>query len=285
MQVERSILTRAVSEALQEDIGQGDVTTCSVIPEGSIARAKVVAREDMVLCGMSFMEEAFMQVDGQILWKPTAKDGMRLTGGATIAQVEGAAAGILTAERTALNYLQRLSGVATLTRQFVDAMGQHSCKLLDTRKTTPGWRLFEKYAVACGGGTNHRMGLHDMVMIKDNHLATLGPSAAQTIPVAIQQARAAYPHLRIEVEADTLEQAQYAMDAGADIILLDNMSPTQLADAVKINQGRCVLEASGGITLANVQAVAASGVDCISIGAVTHSVKAVDIALDFESLR
>ena len=200
MQVERSILTRAVSEALQEDIGEGDVTTCSVIPEGSMARAKVVAREDMVLCGMSFMEEAFMQVDGQIKWKPTAKDGMRLTGGATIAHVEGAAAGILTAERTALNYLQRLSGVATLTRQFVDAMGQHSCKLLDTRKTTPGWRLFEKYAVACGGGTNHRMGLHDMVMIKDNHLATLGPSAAQTIPLAIQQARAAYPHLRIEVE-------------------------------------------------------------------------------------
>ena len=160
MQVERSILTRAVSEALQEDIGEGDVTTCSVIPKGSMARAKVVAREDMVLCGMRFMEEAFMQVDGQIQWKPTAKDGMRLTGGATIAQVEGAAAGILTAERTALNYLQRLSGVATLTRQFVDAIGRHSCKLLDTRKTTPGWRLFEKYAVACGGGTNHRMGLH-----------------------------------------------------------------------------------------------------------------------------
>ena len=285
MQIERSILTRAVSEALQEDIGEGDVTTCSVIPEESMARAKVVAREDMVLCGISFMEEAFMQVDGQIQWKPAAKDGMRLTGGATIAQVEGAAAGILTAERTALNYLQRLSGVATLTRQFVDAMGKHSCTLLDTRKTTPGWRLFEKYAVACGGGTNHRMGLHDMVMIKDNHLATLGPSAAQTIPLAIQQARAAYPRLRIEVEADTLEQARYAMEAGADIILLDNMSPTQLADAVKINQGRCVLEASGGITLANVQAVADSGVDCISIGALTHSVKAVDIALDFESLR
>ncbi len=285
MQIERSILTRAVSEALQEDIGEGDVTTRSIIPEESIARAKVVAREDMVLCGMSFMEEAFMQVDGQIQWKPAAKDGMRLTGGATIAQVEGAAAGILTAERTALNYLQRLSGVATLTRQFVDAMGKHSCTLLDTRKTTPGWRLFEKYAVACGGGTNHRMDLHDMVMIKDNHLATLGPSAAQTIPLAIQQARAAYPRLRIEVEADTLEQARYAMEAGADSILLDNMSPTQLADAVKINEGRCVLEASGGITLANVQAVAASGVDCISIGALTHSVKAVDIALDFESLR
>jgi nicotinate-nucleotide pyrophosphorylase (carboxylating) len=180
-----------------------------------------------------------------------------------------------------LNFLQRLSGIATLTAQFVKAVEGTPARILDTRKTTPGWRRFEKYAVACGGGRNHRIGLYDMVLIKDNHLAALKHESPNAIEAAVQRARARYPTLKIEVEADTLEQVEQAVSAGADLILLDNMNPVQLRLAVQRCKSRCQTEASGGITLASVRAVAEAGVDFISVGALTHSARAVDIGLDF----
>ncbi|HWF18377.1 MAG TPA: carboxylating nicotinate-nucleotide diphosphorylase, partial [Verrucomicrobiae bacterium] len=188
----------------------------------------------------------------------------------------------LSAERVALNFVQRLSGVATLTAQFVAAIEGTGAKILDTRKTTPGWRRFEKYAVTCGGGHNHRIGLYDMVLIKDNHLAALRDEKPNAIAVAVQRARAQFPKLKIEVEADTLEQVRQAVSAGADFILLDNMTLAQLREAVKIVQGRAKTEASGGVNLTTVRAIAETGVDFISAGALTHSARAVDIALDFE---
>ena len=189
---------------------------------------------------------------------------------------------ILTAERVALNFLQRLSGVATITRLFVDAVAGTNARILDTRKTTPGWRRFEKYAVACGGGQNHRFGLFDMVLIKDNHLAALREEKPNAIAAAIARSRQAYPNLKVEVEADQLDQVQQAVEAGADIILLDNMSLEDLRGAVKLVQGRSKLEASGGVNLNTVRSIAETGVDFISVGALTHSARAVDIGLDFK---
>jgi nicotinate-nucleotide pyrophosphorylase (carboxylating) len=190
---------------------------------------------------------------------------------------------ILSAERVALNFVQRLSGVATLTAQFVDAIKDTPAQILDTRKTTPGWRRFEKYAVTCGGGRNHRLGLFDMVLIKDNHLAALRDAQPNAIAAAVRRAREKFPQLKIEVEADTLEQAEQAAAAGADIILLDNMNPVQLRLAVQKVKGRAKTEASGGVNLAGVQTIAKTGVDFISIGALTHSARAADMGLDFES--
>jgi nicotinate-nucleotide pyrophosphorylase (carboxylating) len=272
----------AVQKALEEDVGTGDATTLAVIPDGAMAIAEMRAREELVLCGMDFVRITFEQVDEHLSIRLLRKDGDVLEAGDCLAQIEGSAAAILTAERTALNFIQRLSGVATLTRRYLDRIVGTKVKLLDTRKTTPGWRHFEKYGVACGGATNHRVGLYDMIMIKDNHLATLGSDPTKSIPEAIRRAKTMYPKLKVEVEADTLEQAFIAMDAGADIILLDNMSPDKLKQAVEANKGRCQLEASGGIHLETIQKVAESGVDFISVGAVTHSAPAVDIALDFQ---
>jgi nicotinate-nucleotide pyrophosphorylase (carboxylating) len=196
-------------------------------------------------------------------------------------QVSGPAQAILTAERVALNFVQRLSGVATLTAQFVHAIKGTSAQILDTRKTTPGWRRLEKYAVACGGGTNHRFGLFDMVLIKDNHLAALRDAQPNAVAVAVQQARARYPQLKIEVEADTLDQVEQALEAGADFVLLDNMTLIQLRLAVQKCKGRAKTEASGGVNLASVRSIAETGVDFVSVGALTHSARAVDIGLDF----
>jgi nicotinate-nucleotide pyrophosphorylase (carboxylating) len=196
--------------------------------------------------------------------------------------VSGSARGILTAERVALNFVQRLSGIATLTAQFVEAVKGMETRILDTRKTTPGWRRLEKYAVACGGGTNHRFGLFDMVLIKDNHLAALKLASPNPIAAAVRQARLLYPQLEVEVEADTLDQVEQAVEAGADIVLLDNMTLVQLRLAVQKCRGRLKTEASGGVTLATVRSIAETGVDFISVGALTHSARAVDIGLDFE---
>ncbi|MEI8292081.1 MAG: carboxylating nicotinate-nucleotide diphosphorylase, partial [Verrucomicrobiota bacterium] len=190
---------------------------------------------------------------------------------------------ILSAERVALNFVQRLSGVATATEQLVDAVKGTSAKILDTRKTTPGWRRFEKYAVVCGGGKNHRIGLFDMILIKDNHLVALQNAKPNAIAAAVARARKKFPELKVEVEADTLEQVAQAVEAGADIILLDNMSPAQLRRAVKIVKGRAMTEASGGVNLQTIRGVAKTGVDFISVGAITHSARAVDIGLDFEN--
>jgi nicotinate-nucleotide pyrophosphorylase (carboxylating) len=285
MELEASKIHQAVKAALAEDVGGGDATTISVIPSDARAKASVVAREAMILCGMAFMREAFLQVDPTIQFLYQSRESQSLEPGDIVATLEGPAQGILTAERTALNYLQRLSGIATLTRKHVDAIGDLPCRVLDTRKTTPGWRLFEKYAVACGGGKNHRMGLHDMVMIKDNHLAALGVVESEAIALAVQKARQAFPGLKIEVEADRLEQARWAMEAGADYILLDNMQPESLVQAVELNRGRCLLEASGGIGLDTIHAIATTGVDFVSIGALTHSARSVDIALDFATIQ
>jgi nicotinate-nucleotide pyrophosphorylase (carboxylating) len=198
-------------------------------------------------------------------------------------EISGPTRAILSAERVALNFVQRLCGVATLTAQFVDAVKGTRAQVLDTRKTTPGWRRFEKYAVACGGGGNHRLGLYDRVLIKDNHLAALRDAKPNPIAAGVRRARKQYPRLQVEVEADTLKQVEQAAAAGADIILLDNMSPAQLRQAVKLVAGRAQTEASGGVNLKTVRAIAQSGVDFISVGALTHSARAVDIGLDFET--
>jgi nicotinate-nucleotide pyrophosphorylase (carboxylating) len=220
--------------------------------------------------------------DGKIKIEIIAQDGQYVAAGKTLLKISGPARAILSAERVALNFVQRLSGIATLTAQFVEAVRGTSAQILDTRKTTPGWRRFEKYAVACGGGKNHRIGLFDMILIKDNHLAALKHEKPNAIAAAIQRARKKFPKLKIEVEADTLEQAAQAADAGADIILLDNMDLKQLRSAVKIIAGRAKTEASGGVNLKTVRAIAETGVDFISVGALTHSARAVDIGLDFE---
>lgn len=277
-------IRRAVQLALEEDLGSGDVTTLATVPENATARAVVKARENLVPAGLTFAETAFQQLSPAIKITKLVADGQPVKAGQDLMRVEGPARGILSAERVALNFTQRLSGVATLTAQYVAAINGTRAKILDTRKTTPGWRRFEKYAVTCGGGQNHRIGLYDLVLIKDNHLAALRNELPNAIAVAVQRARAQFPQLKIEVEADTLEQVEQAADAGADFILLDNMSPAQLRQAVQKVAGRAKTEASGGVNLTTVRAIAESGVDFISVGALTHSARAVDIALDFEEL-
>jgi len=211
------------------------------------------------------------------------QDGQAVKGGGILLGVSGPTRALLSAERVALNFVQHLSGIATLTAQFVGAVKGLPVQILETRKTTPGWRRFEKYAVACGGGKNHRAGLFDMVLIKDNHLAALRKAKPNAVAAAVRRAREQFPQLTVEVEADTLEQVAQAADAGADIILLDNMNPAQLRRAVQKINGRAKTEASGGVNLNTVRAIASTGVDFISIGALTHSARAVDIGLDFEN--
>ena len=278
-------IRRHVRAALAEDIGSGDVTTLATVPADAIARAVMVARESLVLSGLAFAEVAFKELSPSIQFSRLAADGQTLARGAVLARVQGSAQAILTAERVALNFTQRLSGVATLTAQFVAAVQGTGAQILDTRKTTPGWRRLEKYAVTCGGGRNHRVGLFDLVLIKDNHLAALRDELPNAIAAAVRRAREKFPKLEVEVEveADTLTQVEQAVVAGADIILLDNMTTEQLRAAVKLVGGRAKTEASGGVTLLTVCAIAETGVDFISVGAITHSARAVDIALDFES--
>ena len=278
-------IRNAVQTALAEDIGNGDVTTLAIVPEIAVAKAVMRAREPLVVAGLDFAEATFRELSAAVKIERLAKDGQRVNGGDILLRISGPARAILSAERVALNFVQRLSGIATLTAQFVDAIKDKDtpAQILDTRKTTPGWRRFEKYAVTCGGGHNHRLGLFDMVLIKDNHLAALRDASPSAIVAAIQRAREKFPQLKIEVEADTLEQAGQAAAARADIILLDNLNPAQLRLAVQKIKGRAKTEASGGVSLGNVQAIAKTGVDFISVGALTHSARAVDIGLDFES--
>ncbi|MGA3143413.1 MAG: carboxylating nicotinate-nucleotide diphosphorylase [Verrucomicrobiota bacterium] len=282
MELSAAEIRQAVQAALAEDIGDGDATTLATVPETATARAVMRAREPLVVAGLDFAEAAFRELSAAIKIERLAKDGQRVNGGDILLKISGPAHAILSAERVALNFVQRLSGVATLTAQFVDAIKDTPAQILDTRKTTPGWRRFEKYAVTCGGGHNHRLGLFDMVLIKDNHLAALRDAQPNAIAAAVRRAREKFPQLKIEVEADTLEQAGQAAAAGADIILLDNMNPVQLRLAVQKVKGRAKTEASGGVNLAGVQTIAKTGVDFISIGALTHSAHAVDMGLDFE---
>lgn len=275
-------ITVAVAAALAEDVGTGDVTTLATVPAEAVATASLVAREELVLCGLAFAVEAFRQCSPSIQVRSLVEDGQKVPAGTVLLEISGPARGILTGERVALNFVQRLAGVATLTSMFVAAVRGTRARILDTRKTTPGWRRLEKYAVACGGGTNHRIGLFDLVLIKDNHLAALRGELPNAISAAVQRARQAYPALRVEVEADRLEQVGQAVAAGADIVLLDNMNLEQLREAVALVAGRAVTEASGGVNLKSVRGIAETGVDCISVGALTHSARAADVALDFQ---
>jgi nicotinate-nucleotide pyrophosphorylase (carboxylating) len=276
----REFIQNMVRAALAEDIGAGDITTEAVIPADQRAEACIVAKEPCVVAGLPLVEAVFAQIDRTVAVKLLVAEGDFVEKGTRVCVLNGAARGILTGERTALNFLQSLSGIATLTRQFVDEVEGTKAKILDTRKTTPTLRVSEKYAVAVGGGTNHRMGLFDAVMIKDNHrviLARLGPKA---LGDAVAAARKGHPNVSIIVEADTLEQVEEALAAGANHILLDNMTLDELREAVGFVDGRAKTEASGGVTLQTVRAIAQTGVDYISVGSLTHSARAVDFSLE-----
>jgi len=261
--------------ALAEDVGSGDLTTESTVPEGRSGQAAIVAKAHGVLAGLPVAAEVFRRVDARIGFETLALDGEPVAPGDVVARLQGPLPGILTAERTALNFLARLSGIATTTARFVDAVAPYKAVILDTRKTTPGWRLLEKYAVRCGGGRNHRLGLYDMVLIKDNHIAACG-----SISEAVRRVRAAGGEVPIEVEVRTLEELEEALGLGVDRILLDNMDLATLREAVHLAGGKVPLEASGGITLENVAQVAACEVDFISVGAITHSAPALDLSLE-----
>jgi nicotinate-nucleotide pyrophosphorylase (carboxylating) len=271
----------AVRAALAEDLGTGDVTSLATVPPNLKFTVRMRAREPLVVAGLAFAETAFRSLSRAVKIKRRARDGQKLNAGTTLLEISGPARAILSAERVALNFVQRLSGVATLTAQYVAALRGTKAQILDTRKTTPGWRHFEKYAVACGGGSNHRLGLFDLVLIKDNHLAALREAKPNAVTTAIARARKKFPRLKVEVEADHLAQVTQAITAGADIILLDNMSNADLRRAVKMVAGRAKTEASGGVNLKTVRGIAQTGVDFISVGALTHSARAVDIGLDF----
>lgn len=272
--------------ALEEDIGEGDVTSLYFVPEDRMARAFVTVRAEGFVSGVEIAEQVFLEVDPNLEVQVLVEDGSQVGAGAMLMRVEGKARSILTAERTALNFLQRLSGVATLTARYVSLVKHTRAKILDTRKTTPGYRALEKKAVLDGGGTNHRMGLYDRAMVKDNHLVAEGGSAA--LQEAILKLKAEKPHVQVELEADRMEQVTAFLELeGVDYILLDNMELSELREAVEMrdDRHRVRLEASGGVSLETVAAIAETGVDFISVGALTHSAPALDIGLDFVEIE
>ena len=268
-----------IAAALKEDIGDGDVTTDFFVPESLHATGRIIAHEKAVVAGTSAAAEVFRRVDPGTDVQISRRDGDDVDAGDIIIELRGLARSILKAERVALNFLQRLCGIATLTREFINAIGNDSAKILDTRKTTPGLRALEKAPVVAGGGVNHRFGLYDMVLVKDNHLAAL--EGVSGFADRIRRVREQRPNIRIEVEADDLEQVRAFVEvAGIDVILLDNMTPAQIREAVALRRNDIKFEASGGITLKNVKRFAATGVDYISIGALTNAARAIDIALE-----
>lgn len=270
-------IDRIISTALAEDIGWGDVTTQACIVAGSQSRAELVAKEDFVLAGIDVAARVFATVDLTVSFEKLREDGRTIRRGEVFAWMKGASASLLQGERVALNLLQRMSGIATLTALFVESVAGTTARIVDTRKTTPGLRYLEKYAVRTGGGQNHRYALCDGILIKENHI-----HAAGGVTAAVQRAKAAAPHtLKVEVETTTLAEVEEAVLAGADIILLDNMSPDELRQAVALIAGRALTEASGGVNLKSVRAIAETGVDLISVGALTHSFRSVDISLLF----
>jgi nicotinate-nucleotide pyrophosphorylase (carboxylating) len=268
-----------IAAALKEDIGKGDITTEFFVPETLHAGGRIVAHEPAIVAGTGTAAEIFRKIDPATDVQIVRRDGEAVAAGDTVIEVRGLARSILKAERVALNFLQRLCGIATLTRQFVDAVGNHPAKILDTRKTTPGLRVLEKAAVVAGGGVNHRSGLFDMVLVKDNHLAALGGLSG--FADQIFRLRKERPDVRIEVEADDLEQARAFVEIdGIDVILLDNMGPAQIREALALRRNSIKFEASGGVTLKNVRRIAATGVDYISIGALTNAARAIDLGLE-----
>lgn len=275
MAVTTDLIARAVHAALAEDVGAGDVTTEATVPEEAVGTAEILLKEAGVVCGLAVCESVFRALDEDVRFAALVEDGAVLTDvPAPVARVTGSERAILTGERVALNFLGRLSGIATLTRRYVDAVSGTGAAVLDTRKTTPGLRALEKHAVACGGGRNHRFGLDDAVLVKDNHLR-----AAGSVARAVEAVRAV-TDLPVEVECETLGQVAEALAAGVDAILLDNMSLAELRSAVALAGGRARLEASGGISLDTIRAVAETGVDEISVGALTHSARSLDVSLE-----
>jgi len=266
---------RLIEMALAEDIGPGDITTDHTVPPEAVGQAVIVAKEDLVIAGLAVAQRVFERLDPGICFVCQYDDGDRIAKGLSVVRLSGRLAPLLTGERTALNFLQRLSGIATHVRAYVATLQGNAVQLLDTRKTTPGWRELEKYAVKTGGGTNHRMGLYDAVLIKDNHIASAGGVGA-----AVQRVQAHIaPGMTIEVETATLDEVREALQAGAHIIMLDNMDLDQIRAAVALVAGRAKLEVSGGITQEHLRALAATGVDYISSGALTHSARAVDLSM------
>ena len=269
-----------IAIALAEDMGTGDLTTDYFVSQSRQALARIIARERTIVAGTATAAEVFRRVDPKLQIDIVQPDSSALMGGETILEIRGAARSILTAERVALNFLQRLSGIATLTRQFVEGAGKSDAKILDTRKTTPGPRALEKAAVLAGGGVNHRFGLYDMVLVKDNHL--LATTGASGMAAAIARVRKEHPEVRVEVEADRLDQVRSFLEMeGVDVILLDNMNPAEMREAVALGKNKSVkFEASGGVTLKNIRQIAGTGVDYISVGALTHSARAIDLSLE-----
>lgn len=267
-----------VASAVAEDLGSGDVTSCIVIAPEARGRARIEARQDLVVCGLKIVHEVFRQIDPTLLLEDQVEDGKRAAKDSPLITLSGATRSLLSGERTALNFLARMSGVATLTRRYVDAIAGSGVEIVDTRKTLPGWRLLDKYAVVVGGGVNHRIGLFDGILLKDNHIA-----AARSVTAAVERAcRSAPANLRIQVEVESRAAALEACKAGAHLLLLDNRTPDEIREIAAVIPAGIVLEASGGITLANVRDYATTGVHRISIGALTHSAPAVDLALEMD---
>ena len=278
MKIDQDILKDFIKRAFSEDVGTGDITTQTTVPEGTQISGRFVAKESGILCGLEVAKAVFAYADPDIKLEINFEDGDAVAKGDIIARVCGDAAAILTGERLALNLMQRMSGIATNTHTAVQQVAGTKAKIVDTRKTTPGLRVFEKYAVHVGGGTNHRFNLADGVLIKDNHI-----KAAGGITAAVKAAKAGAPHtLKVEVEVESLAQLDEALEAGADIVMLDNMDTATMTQAVAQTNGRAILEASGNMGEKNLADVAATGIDIISIGALTHSVKALDISLKFD---
>jgi nicotinate-nucleotide pyrophosphorylase (carboxylating) len=275
---EPAIIREAAARALGEDRGPADITTLACVKFETQARARIFAKEACTLAGLPVAEQVFREQDPGLVLTAVAQDGAALAAGETVLELSGSAAAILTAERCALNFIQQLSGVATQTRRFVDAVSGTKCKILDTRKTVPGLRALQKYAVRCGGGRNHRFGLYDRFLIKDNHLALMDDG--NRLAEAVRAARALDPDATLEVEVDRLEQIPEILSLGVDMLLLDNMSLDEMRAAVALIAGRVPTEASGNMTLTRVHDVAGTGVDYISVGALTHSVRSIDFSLE-----
>jgi nicotinate-nucleotide pyrophosphorylase (carboxylating) len=271
---------RLIESALTEDIGHGDITTENLIPPKTQGRGRIVAKEPCVLAGLDLVARVFAALDPGIEVTPAFRDGDRVPAGQVVLTAQGSLLGLLMGERCALNFLQRLSGIATLVRTYADQLEGRATRLVDTRKTTPGWRLLEKYAVTVGGGHNHRTGLYDGVLIKDNHLAVCGG-----IGPAVEKIRKRISHLvKIEVETTTLTEVHEALDAGVDVIMLDNMDIGQIREAVALIDGRALVEASGNVTIEGLQTLSDAGVDLISVGALTHSARSMDLSMRISSL-
>lgn len=269
------LIDRLIDMAFAEDIGTGDITTDSLVPATHRGRGAIIAKEDLILAGIDIAKSVFRKLDPEVRCQSFHEDGAEITCGETVLEIEGRMRALLTGERTALNFLQRLSGIATHVRGYVKAMPHSRVRLVDTRKTTPGWRALEKYAVRMGGAHNHRMALYDGILIKDNHIAACGG-----IPEAVAAARKNMSHLlKIEIEVSDMAEVLQALDCGVDIIMLDNMDIAQIRQAVAMIQKRALVEVSGGITLKNISELSETGIDLISVGALTHSAKAVDISM------